>query len=1430
MRFYFRIMEEPKADASMFMCRLCNIFSPSRAQLLVHCSQLHPQHQPAGDILVSLQPLAGPEVAQAGPEKPQAGPEKPQAGPEKPQAGPEEPPTVKPAKRKRGRPKGSTKKSLLESSEGQAGPDLLPSETWYGREQEARPGEKESQGECHGTTASLECSKCSRSFSNRRQILKHICLKEDKDADEEDGEEDNGNVDGAKIQRTSRKGRTQAYDRTFTHQEGVPAGWNKKSVISVVLTEHETLADATKMVPVESATAEADSSASNPQHGGKPEGTEAPSVAAAGPDNPESQPTETSTDLDPASNTAYNQGFQEYSIKQVSTSLVESQLKIFTCEFCNKIFKFRHSLVAHLRTHTQEKPFQCPHCSYASAIKANLNVHLRKHTGEKFSCPHCPFISLSPGHLKVHVERVHLKVKQHCEFCQKKYSDVKNLLRHMEQRHNTKEPAVQQSYQQLRLKTRQGQRQLLYHCPTCNRRFKNQLQRERHLLVHGPQRPFGCLLCDYAATKMSALGAHVRKHLFLYVCGRCGVTCTSSQRLRAHLKERHPDAEPEQAFVDCINGSYCLMQPGDDAWREGPDEGAAGGRRGGEGGAVGEEEEGGDRPEPAEEGGDRPVEDGGTLARKDGGEVRVEPMEEEGAEGGGDDPQSGGTAAGGGGARGQGEVEARGENGEAVIVEGKSFPSDYKEAVGQKGSVEDTAEEDIAEEDITVEDTTVEDTDVGDIPVEDTATENITVEDTATENITVEDTATENITVEDTATENITVEDTATENITVEDTATENITVEDTATENITVEDTATENITVEDTATENITVEDTATENITVEEIAAEDVDEKLPGGSAPKEGVDGDSSQPGADETPALVSVSGTARENPKTQPDGADENPGSTFIETDGSTAVESSGHPVPPSARPAQTTASTDTPDSESSPKDLSPEDSNNDGGKDGSESRSETEPEAQEQNAFQKVLASLNKTQLNMELFKRLRKIYGDLECQYCGKLFWYQVHYNLHVRTHTKEHVHYCSQCDYSSITKSCLKRHVVQKHSGLLLACPSPGCRYTSPDKYKLQSHLRTHQEQVKACPVCNQNFPEYRLMHHIRNTHPDTVPQQGTGLMVKRAEKCPYCDSYFLKNSSDLQQHIWAHEGLKPFHCTVCEYASRSKSNLKAHMNRHSSERSHLCDLCGKKFKSKVTLKSHRLSHSAEGKRFHCSECEYTSVSKPALLRHMEQHAGFKPFRCAHCPYSCNISGPLKRHYSRKHPDQEYHNAGPGLPNADSLELQGGIKCPVCEFVYGTKWELNRHLKNKHNLKLMEGPGSWEVMETVEEQYVSVGEEEQQTETVVTASLPGDAHGQVNILQQIIELSSENHNAVASVVTMAPGTLTMVEQVADEPEGRGPMNQLMLEGEGDPNSNQLMVVEETEGLDALTVFTSQGDGTHHYIVYVQEQTVEID
>lgn len=48
-------------------------------------------------------------------------------------------------------------------------------------------------------------------------------------------------------------------------------------------------------------------------------------------------------------------------------------------------------------------------------------------------------------------------------------------------------------------------------------------------------------------------------------------------------------------------------------------------------------------------------------------------------------------------------------------------------------------------------------------------------------------------------------------------------------------------------------------------------------------------------------------------------------------------------------------------------------------------------------------------------------------------------------------------------------------------------------------------------------------------------------------------------------------------------------------------------------------------------------------------------------QPFRCAHCHYSCNISGSLKRHYNRKHPNEEYANVGAGELAADALVQQG-------------------------------------------------------------------------------------------------------------------------------------------------------------------------
>ncbi|XP_030638220.1 zinc finger protein ZFAT [Chanos chanos] len=1175
------------------MCKICNLFSPSQSMLLVHVTETHStEGGNPDDIIVPLKPL--PSQQENG--------------------------TDGVVKRKRGRPKGSTKKIHAEevtshtaSSQKQKQTLDIQSETVA--EQQTDDG------------SALECKRCNRKFSNKRQISKHICfvgLKEAGEEEEDDNEHDSEAKQGIGSgeedkERAPKRARTIRTEKVSCVKASESTTGSKNPIISVILAAHEAIPGATKIVPIEAATAE-------------------PAPQA---------------DADTGSQEAGSKrGYQEYAIQQAayevplkSNRLGQTQLKIFTCEYCNKVFKFRHSLQAHLRIHTNEKPFKCTQCDYASTIKANLSVHMRKHTGEKFSCEHCSFSCLSKGHLKVHVERVHKKIKQHCHFCKKKYSDVKNLLKHMRESHDLEDKKVKESYDEYSLQTREGKRQLLYDCQICDRKFKNELDRDRHMMVHGSKRPFGCELCDHGSTKFQALQAHIRKHPFIYVCAICLQKFVSSVRLKSHLREVHPDAEESPAFTDSIRSSFCLLKPGDDIQRE--------------------------------------------MLKQDELEITEElsllNAQEEVLVSDIDSTE---------------KQEAQVQSSEALTVEAELLPQDLHEELPLKDSSDVCA---VNESQKSIERST---------------------------------------------------------------------------------------------------------------QDVICDQTPNKLQNDQLQVECNAAELEHPGQEVIPLSLGDSSAASTD-----------------ESEGKHSLSQANCQV------EETLTQTDTaPDGEE-----------------------DTLGVQQEKSAFRQIIDQMQKRRLNMEVFERIRKVYGDLECEYCGKLFWYQVHYNMHVRTHTREHLHYCSQCSYSSITKNCLKRHVIQRHSNILLKCPTEGCQYCTSDKYKLQAHLKTHTDPEKksfVCPVCEQSFPEDKLKSHIKTNHPDapidTISEalgmrvQMKGVIGKRASKCPYCDCYFMRSGADLQQHIWAHEGVKPFKCSLCDYASRSKSNLKAHMNRHNTEKTHLCDLCGKKFKSKSTLKSHKLMHTADGKQFKCTECDFTAAQKPQLLRHMEQHASFKPFRCAHCHYSCNISGSLKRHYNKKHPNEQYCNAGPGAASSETVIEQGGVKCPVCNYVYGTKWEMNRHLKNKHGLKVVEndslGLNQWEVVESLEEptQYLHITETEdpQSTETAVSAlqdlrfnTQNGDRLDPtaVNILQQVIELGSDNPDAtVASVVAMAPGTVTVLEQVAEEEQQTDHammiQDALQQASVGLGEEHHLVVSsDDVEGIKTVTVYT-QGEDASQFIVYVQE------
>ncbi|CAB1321299.1 unnamed protein product, partial [Coregonus sp. 'balchen'] len=1048
-------------------------------------------------------------------------------------------------------------------------------------------------------------------------------------------------------------------------------------------------------------------------------------------------------------------GFQEYSIQQAayevplkSNRIGQTQLKIFTCEYCNKVFKFRHSLQAHLRTHTNEKPFKCPHCDYASAIKANLSVHMRKHTGEKFSCEHCSFQCLSKGHLKVHVERVHHKIKQHCRFCKKKYSDVKNLLKHMKESHDLEDKKVKDSYHEYSLQTREGKRQLLYDCQICDRKFKNELDRDRHMMVHGSERPFGCELCDHGCTKFQALQAHVRKHPFLYVCAACQQRFVSSVRLKAHLKEAHPESEEAAGFSESINSSFCLLEPGDDIKREmlrqdeirmaeelsllnaqqeedeeealagdpseEQEEALAGDPSEEQGEALAgdpseeqeealagdpseEQEEAlaGDPSEEQEEAlaGDPSEEQEEALAGDPSEEqeeaLAGDPSEEQEEALAGDPSEEQEEALAGDPSEEQEEALAGdpSEEQEEALAGGPSEeqeealagdPSEEQEEA-LAGDPSEKQEEALAgvpsekqEEALAGDPSEEQEEALAGDPSEEQEEALAGDPSEEQEEALAGDPSEEQ--EEALAGDPSEEQEEALAGDPSEEQGDgveqgeglgewEEQVVPDPGPKGQTVEtyvlnQPAQETETLQD-RTEPISPEQTQT---TSKGTAQEVISEERPDKTLMEE-----------DEPHGENNVTVAEQDTLVERPSGKEESVGhQQYHEEDKGSSSTSQGH-VEETLRSliqGEVIGQTNT--------SAGPQ------GEDGT---------TEERSAFQQILDKLQKRQLNMVVFERIRKVYGDLECEYCGKLFWYQVHYNMHVRTHTKEHLHYCTQCSYSSITKNCLKRHLIQRHSNVLLQCPMEDCQ-----RRKALLALCVRKRSLKI----NLSFISGTFI-------------QMKGLIGKRASKCPYCDSYFMRNGADLQQHIWAHEG----------------------------------------------------------KQFKCTECDYSAAQKPLLVRHMEQHASFK------------------RHYSKKHPDQEYCNAGPGPATSEAVEQQGGVKCPVCDYVYGTKWEMNRHLKNKHGLKVIQsdvlGLNQWEVVEQSMEQpltqylHITETEDPQGTEAA-----------------QIIELGAESNDAT------------------------DPFQQAASMGLGEEH-HLVVSSDDVEGMETVTVYT-QGEDASQFIVYVQE------
>ncbi|XP_031142129.2 zinc finger protein 335 isoform X3 [Sander lucioperca] len=255
---------------------------------------------------------------------------------------------------------------------------------------------------------------------------------------------------------------------------------------------------------------------------------------------------------------------------------------------------------------------------------------------------------------------------------------------------------------------------------------------------------------------------------------------------------------------------------------------------------------------------------------------------------------------------------------------------------------------------------------------------------------------------------------------------------------------------------------------------------------------------------------------------------------------------------------------------------------------------------------------------------------------------------------------------------------------------------KYINRNRYykSLKPLLRPHN-----CWICGSRFlTQEDLRFHV-DSHEGNDPELF---------KCLQCN-YRCKRWSSLKEHMFNHEGTKPFKCEKCDYTSVYKKDvirhsavhnkekrrktelvpkvseflcpvchrvypmqkrLTQHMKTHSSEKPHMCDKCGKSFKKRYTFKMHLLTHiqSLGDSKFKCEFCDYTCDNKKLLLNHQLSHTNDRPFKCDYCKYSTSKEEFLVSHLAIKHTGEK------------------PFSCEMCHFTTKHRKNLRLHVQCRH------------------------------------------------------------------------------------------------------------------------------------------------
>lgn len=237
---------------------------------------------------------------------------------------------------------------------------------------------------------------------------------------------------------------------------------------------------------------------------------------------------------------------------------------------------------------------------------------------------------------------------------------------------------------------------------------------------------------------------------------------------------------------------------------------------------------------------------------------------------------------------------------------------------------------------------------------------------------------------------------------------------------------------------------------------------------------------------------------------------------------------------------------------------------------------------------------------------------GDqqLMCMICSDYTGIVPELIKHGRNHEENCTYKCCDCGKYFPNGDEVYTHLLRHANYKPFECSHEGCKKRFFDRYKLKTHMLIHDPNTEAkfiCDECQRPFTQLEYLNcHIRRRH----------------------------------------SKVKPYSCTFCTKSFAFTHDLSLHLTVHTGNKKHICPVCDASFTKAWSLKQHMMQHEVNPAKFQCPDCNYSSISKTHLQKHMELHTNNMndtiTYICEECDIEFKAEEELKFHLEETHQNE--------------------------------------------------------------------------------------------------------------------------------------------------------------------------------------------